>query len=80
MSKQNGITVEVEFIASIKQAARVMLEATAGLNNELRKINRDCPHTDDAVLMAAMRQIKSISDDLSGQWAELDLDFAEYNF
>lgn len=80
MEEQNGITVEAEFMTKMRQAAKVMLEATAGLNNELRNIDRNCPHARDTVLMEAMQQIRSISDDLSEQWAEFNLDLSEYDF
>ena len=69
-------TVDAEFVKTIQDTARVLVQASAEIHNTLRCINRECDHADDAVIVSAIQQLGFIAGNLSEQWAGLDLALA----
>lgn len=69
-------TVDAEFVKTIQDTARVLVQASAEIHNALRRINRESDHSNDVVIVSEIQRLSFVAGNLSEQWAELDLTLA----
>ncbi len=73
------VTVGLDFVQTAQDAAKVILVATAQLNNSVRLIERFHSHAGDALIIGTLGDIKTVAGDLSEAWADLDQILAAYD-
>lgn len=76
---QGEVVIGAELVSTIQQAATVLVQAAAQINNVVRNLDRNYGGSGDPMIKSAMASLTSAAGDLSFIWEELDLDLSAHN-